>query len=434
MKIVHIVPGFGGAFYCGNCLRDSGVVASLKAAGHEAITLPLYMPLTRNGLEAKDGLPVFYGAVNIYLKQFPIFRHLPKWFEKMMNSSTVLKYAAKKSGSTRASGLEALTESMLMGAEGHQNSELQQLTDYLKSHEKPDVVHFSNALLLGMAKQIRDEVNVPIVFSLQDEDVWVDAMHPAYQEKIWNLMADKVQDVDAFIAVSDFFAGIMQQRMSIPTDKMHILHIGVNPDAYTFRSPANKPMTIGYVSRICEDNGFGILVDAFIQLKKDPAFNTLKLSATGGRTGDDSEFIQEQINKLQQQGIAGDFEILDDFTTEGLQQFFDGIKVVSVPVLKGEAFGLYLIEALAAGVPLVQPELGAFPEVINTAGGGKTYSPNTGIALAEKLSDVLKDPDMLETLSLNGRKAVEDHFNTYKLSEKMGDIYLDIFLKFHRNK
>ncbi len=156
MKIVHIVPGFGGTFYCGNCLRDSGVVASLKKAGHQAVTLPMYLPLSLSEHVNDDGIPVFYGAVNIYLKQFPVFRHMPKWFEHMMNSPSVLKFAAKKSGSTRASGLEDLTESMLLGAEGHQSEELQQLVDYLKYHEKPDIVHFSNALLLGMAKKVRE--------------------------------------------------------------------------------------------------------------------------------------------------------------------------------------------------------------------------------------------------------------------------------------
>jgi len=423
MKIVHIVPGFGGTFYCGNCLRDSGVVASLKKAGHEAVTLPMYLPLTMKGLVNNDGLPVFYGAVNIYLKQFPVFRHMPKWFENLMNSPSLLKYAAKKAGSTRASGLENLTESMLMGAEGHQSEELNQLSDFLKNHEKPDIVHFSNALLLGMAKQIRDVVKVPVVFSLQDEDVWVDAMHEDHREKIWQLMAKKAKDVDAFIAVSDFYADMMQSRMSIPDNKLHVLHIGVNSEEYTYVNPSGKPQAIGYVSRICEENGFEVLIDAFILLKEDPAFINLKLKATGGMSGDDTTFIQKQINKLKQKYMAHDFEIHDDFSLAGLQHFFDSVQVMSVPVLKGEAFGLYQLEALASGVPLVQPDLGAFPEIISATGGGLIYKPNTAYALAGKLSEILQDPAKLEALSLAGRKAVEEHFNSSKLSEQMVGIY-----------
>jgi glycosyltransferase involved in cell wall biosynthesis len=423
MKIVHIVPGFGGTFYCGNCLRDSGVVASLKKMGHDAVTLPMYLPLTMNGHVDEDGIPVFYGAVNIYLKQFPVFRHMPLWFEKWMNSPALLKFAAKKSGSTRASGLEDLTESMLLGAEGHQSEELQQLVDFLKYHEKPDVIHVSNVLLLGMAKKIREDLKIPVVFSLQDEDVWVDAMHEERREKMWQLLTEKARDVNAFIAVSEYFAYMMQKRMLIPDEKLHVLHVGVLPDSYTYISPADKPQAIGYLSRICEENGFEVLVDAFIMLKENPVFKNLKLKATGGMTGDDTKFISRQIKKLKQKNIYQDFEIQHDFSETALAGFFKSVTVLSVPVLKGEAFGLYQIEALASGVPLVQPELGAFPEIIRATAGGVTYEPNTAQALAEKLTEVLLDPPKLEAMSLAGRKAVEEHFDCSVLSGKMVEIY-----------
>jgi glycosyltransferase involved in cell wall biosynthesis len=423
MKIVHIVPGFGGTFYCGNCLRDSGVVASLKKLGHHAVTLPMYLPLTMNGRVDEDGIPVFYGAVNIYLKQFPVFRHMPKWFEKWMNSPALLKFAAKKSGSTRASGLEDLTESMLMGAEGHQSEELQQLVDFLKYHEKPDIIHASNVLLLGMAKKIRDDLKIPVVFSLQDEDVWVDAMHENRREQMWQLLTEKARDVDAFIAVSNYFAGVMQKRMLIPDDKLHVLHVGVSSNSYSYAPPTANPQAIGYLSRICEENGFEILVDAFILLKENQAFRNLKLRATGGMTGDDTKFINKQINKLKKKNIYADFEIQQDFTETALTDFFKSVSVLSVPVLKGEAFGLYQIEALASGVPLVQPALGAFPEVINATGGGVTYEPNTSTALANKLTEVLSNPAKLEAMSLAGRKAVEKDFDCGKLSAKMVGIY-----------
>lgn len=423
MKIVHIVPGFGGTFYCGNCLRDSGVVASLKKAGHDAVTLPMYLPLTLNGQADENGLPVFYGAVNIYLKQYPVFRHMPKWFENLMNSPPVLKFAAKKSGSTRASGLEDLTESMLMGAEGHQSEELQQLVDFLKYHEKPDVVHVSNVLLLGMAKKIREDLKIPVVYSLQDEDVWVDAMHPERREKMWQLLAEKAKDVDAFIAVSHYFAKVMQQKLAIPNEKLHVLHVGVKPEAYFFSKPASDPQALGYLSRINDENGFEILVDAFILLKDNPEFKTLKLIATGGMTADDSAFIQAQIKKLKLKNIDKDLEIQYNFSQEELKDFFKSISVLSVPVLKGEAFGLYQLEALASGVPLVQPALGAFPEIIEATGGGVIYEPNTAQALAKKLAEVLVKPDKLETMGAAGRKAIEAHFDSNKLSAKMVEIY-----------
>ncbi len=423
MKIVNIVPGFGGTFYCGNCLRDSAYVGSLRRAGHDAVTLPMYLPLTMHGNRSQEEIPVFYGAVGIYMRQFPLLRNMPGWLEHLFNSRPMLKYAAMKAGSTRAHGMEALTESMLLGSEGHQNHELQALAGFLKNTLKPDVVHFSNALLLGMAKRIREEVGVPVVFSLQDEDVWVDAMDPAYCEKIWDLMAEKARDADAFIAVSDYYAGRMKKRMRIPDEKMHVVHIGVDPEQYAVQKPASQPQAIGYLSRICEENGFGVLTDAFIRVKRDPRFAGLKLRATGGMTADDKPFLREQLAKLAAVGLENDIEVIHNYDKVVLSDFFRSVSLISVPVLKGEAFGLYQLEALASGIPLVQPALGAFPEIIEATGGGVIYEPNNPESLALKLAGVLSDQEHLEAMGKAGRKAIEHQFSSREMTKKMVEVY-----------
>jgi len=424
MKIVNIVPGFGGTFYCGNCLRDSAYAMSLREAGHHAVILPVYLPLSMKHREDQDDIPVFYGAVSIYLKQqFPLLRKMPDWMEHLLNSGPVLKLASRKAGSTRAQGMEELTESMLRGREGFQNKELQQLVNFLKDHEKPDVVHLSNALLSGMAEQIREEVGVPVVCSLQDEDVWVDALEPHHREATWRLMTEKAGSVDAFIAVSRYFAGVMKAKLSIPMNKLHVVPIGVKPDLYQYNDPCYDPPAIGYLSRICHENGFELLVDAFIEIKKDPAFNALKLKVSGGMTGDDKSFLNNQISKLTEAGIPDDLEICGNFELEGLKDFFSSITVLSVPVLKGEAFGLYQIEAMASGIPLVQPDIGAFPEIIEASGGGVIYSPNSAEALSEKLKEILPDKEKLRNMSISGRKAVEEVYDCRKLVSDMIRIY-----------
>ncbi|MFC2117712.1 glycosyltransferase family 4 protein [Bacteroidota bacterium] len=424
LKIINIVPGFGGTFYCGNCLRDSAFVRALKAIGHDAMTLPVYLPLSSNGKSEIDNLPVFYGAVNIYLKQnFSLLRNMPSWLENFFNSAPILKYAAKKAGSTRASGLEKMTMSMLKGSEGHQKDELQQLIDFLKFNEKPDVVHLSNALLLGMAKKIREELNIPVVCSLQDEDVWIDAMDDPFREQLWQMLGEKAKDVDAFVAVSDYFAGIMKNKMNLPDNKVHVVHIGVDHERYTHNSPNLNTPVIGYLSRINKGNGFGLLIDAFIELKTNTKFTNARLKVSGGKTGDDKRFINDQINKLKKKGFHNDIEFVQDFRQEALKEFFNGLTLMSVPVLKGEAFGRYQLEALASGIPLVQPALGAFPEIINETGGGEIYEPNIKNALADKLEFVLSNPEKLEQMSKNGRNAVVTKFNSKVLTEKMVTIY-----------
>lgn len=427
MKIINIVPGFGGTFYCGNCLRDSAYAQSLKKAGHDATILPVYLPLTMNQPHDQEETPVFYGAVNIYLKQqFPILRKMPHWMENLFNSEPLLKYASSKAGSTRAEGMEALTESMLLGRDGNQAKELDELVHYLKHHAKPDVVHFSNALLIGMAKQIKEEAGIPVACSLQDEDVWIDAMKPEYQPHMWDLMAEKAKDIDTFIAVSDYFAGLMQSKLKIPDSKLKVVHIGIDPSLYTYHQPQVHPPTIGYLSRICEENGFEVLVDAFILLKKNPQWKSLKLKATGGKTGDDKSFIKHQQKKLKQENLLDEVEFIDDFSFDSVRRFFQEITLLSVPVLKGEAFGLYQIESLASGIPIVQPNLGAFPEIIEKSRGGVIYHPNTPEALADALHQTLSNEQRVLEMSQKGRKAVEEHFDSGKLIRQMIEIYKNV--------
>lgn len=433
MKIVNIVPGFGGTFYCGNCLRDSVFGSTLKAMGHESIMIPLYLPLANiEARSTKHEAPIFYGAVNIYLKQnISFLRKMPSWLEQILNSKPILKYAASKAGSTRAEGLEEMTLSMLRGKDGFQKEELNELTEFLKTHIKPDIVHLSNALLLGLAEEIHTKLSVPVVCSLQDEDVWVDAMKEEYREKVWQLMSEKAKYVDAFIPVSHYFAEIMKTKMNIPDNKMHIVYIGVDLENYKVRSKKYDVgiltsyfiPQIGFLSRMCEENGLEILVDAFIELKDSSAFKNVKLKLYGGMTNDDKSFIKRQIDKLKIKGYLNDVELTEEFSQENLSAFFNDLTVLSVPVLKGEAFGLYMLESLASGVPIVQPALGAFPEIIETTGGGITYSPNDSHNLASAFKELFSNPDRLNQMSINGQKAIEDKFNTKRLTEEMISIY-----------
>jgi len=113
MKIIHIIPGSGGNFYCGNCLRDSKYFDALRKLQHDVVKIPMYLPLFADEHDLND-VPVFYGAVSIYLKQlFPFFKKAPVWFDNILNSKPMLKFAARRAGSTNAKGLEEMTISKI---------------------------------------------------------------------------------------------------------------------------------------------------------------------------------------------------------------------------------------------------------------------------------------------------------------------------------
>jgi glycosyltransferase involved in cell wall biosynthesis len=423
MKIVHIIPGSGGSFYCGNCLRDSKYVKALKDLGHQVVKVPMYLPLFDDAHDLND-VPVFYGAVNLYLKQrYPLFRHMPAFVEHALDSKSVLHLAAQKAGSTRAKGLEEMTVSMLLGEEGLQKAELERMVDWLVDEAKPDVVHLSNALLLGLARRIRQKLNIPVVCSLQDEDVWVDVMTDKFRSEVWDLMSERGGEVDAFISVSDYYAAEIRKKMTIRDDQLFTVHIGVDAADYFPEKMSKKEPMIGFLSRLCEENGLAVLVDAFILLKQDNAYHEVKLKLTGGNTADDLHFIKDQKAKLANAGLDKMVIWADEFEGEERQLFFDTVSVISVPVLNGEAFGLYQLEAMASGIPMVQPSLGAFPEVIGLSGGGLIYSPNHPESLAKALGSVILDTEKLQALSDAGLAGVQQHFDVHVQARKMITVY-----------
>jgi glycosyltransferase involved in cell wall biosynthesis len=335
----------------------------------------------------------------------------------------LLNLAAKYSGSTDAKGLEEMTVSMLMGEEGQQSEELERMVDWIAEHYRPDVIHLSNALLLGLAPTLKRRLNSVLICSLQDEDVWVDVMESPYRDHVWGLMQKAVPFVDGFVAVSDYYATRMKESMQIPAEQLTSIHIGVDPADYFPHPVENKKRIIGYVSRMCHDNGLDILVDAFIGLKQRDGFEDVTLMITGGSTGLDTKYLNELKSSIRNHHLADQVTFHEDFSEEGLKEFYEKVLVLSVPVRNGEAFGIYLLEAMASGIPVIQPALGAFPEIIKLSGGGVIYQPNEPFALTQALADTLSYPALLTQLSQSAIQGVETSFDILKQSLKMVNYY-----------
>jgi len=215
--------------------------------------------------------------------------------------------------------------------------------------------------------------------------------------------------------------------MVIPEAKMIPVHLGVDTADYSPNPVAQKEPVIGYLSRMCEENGLAVLVDAFILLKQNQQFSAVKLKITGGKTGDDLHFIKEQKRKIVKAGLDADVFWVEEFEGEERQKFFDSVRLISVPVLIGEAFGLYMLEAMASGIPMVQPALGAFPEVINMSGGGVIYGENTPALLAKSLGELILDDKKLQELSAAGIAGVKAHFDIHAQAKKMVAVYESVF-------
>ncbi len=427
MKIAHITPGTGGQFYCQNCFRDGSLLDSSKELGHEIHRVPMYLPLDLDHHTWDEGTPVFYGAVNVYLKEkSSLFRNVPSWVEHLFDSSPMLRLAARMSGSTRASGMEEMTLSMLKGEEGNQASELDRLAGYLATEIKPDVVHLSNALLLGLAKRLKADLGCKIVCSLQDENEWIDPMNEAYQRQVWGLMSEKAADVDRFIAASHYAARLSRNKLNIPESRINVVYAGIPLDGYRASTLPLDPPVIGFLSRMSESLGLGILVDAFLSLRQKPEFRGLRLHITGGQTAEDRPFVRQLLKSIKLQGCEEAVRIFEAFDRPDRIAFLESLTLLSVPVPAGEAFGTYQIEALAAGVPIVQPNVGGFPEFVAATNGGVIYQPNDSRSLAESLASLLRQPDKLSEHAQQGRRAVTDQFSIHNMVTNMTKVYEDV--------
>lgn len=391
--------------------------------GHDVVKVPMYLPLFSDEHDLGE-VPVFYGAISIYLKQlYPFFRKAPGWFDKLLNTKPLLKLAASMAGSTRAKGLEDMTISMLQGEEGKQYEELDRMTEWIRDHFKPDVIHLSNALLLGLAKTLKEKLNVPLICTLQDEDVWVDIMTDPNRQKVWDLMSEHSEHIDQFVSVSHYFKGVALDRMTIASEKISTIHIGVDPNDYQYRNSSEKKRSIGFISRMSHENGMDILVDAFLLLKKQPGYDDVQLVLTGGQTGDDRKFLKDVKKKIRKSGHSKSVEFHKEFEGKGRKEFFEKTSVISVPVRNGEAFGIYIAEALASGIPVLQPGLGAFPEILEMTGGGIIYGENNPGSLSSALQQLLDDTVTLEKMSREAREGAERHLDIHKLANNLVDVY-----------
>jgi glycosyltransferase involved in cell wall biosynthesis len=423
LRIVQLTPG-AGKMFCGACLRDNALVSALRSLGHSVVMAPLYLPMTLDEDDQSSGTPLFYSGINVYLdQQSALFRHAPGWLHDLLASPALLKLASGAAANTRPQDLGELTLSMLRGEEGNQARELDDLIHWLRQ-EKPDVVCLSNVLLAGMARRIRREVGVPVLCSLQGEDYFLDALPQSHRQAAWAITSERAADIDLFIAPSRYFADLMTQRLNIPPDRMNILANGISLDGYDDapRAESTGQPVLGFFARMCLDKGLDQLVGAFIRLKKRNELRNLKLRVGGSCGPSDQVVVDSLRGTLAAQGLLGDVEFCPNLSRSEKISFLRSLSVFSVPAAWKEAFGLYIIESLAAGVPVVQPDHGAFSELIATTGGGLLYPPRDEPALADALGSLLLAPQRAQAMGRAGRATVFEQFNVEMMARKMAQI------------
>jgi hypothetical protein len=415
LNIVQITPG-AGAMYCGNCFRDNALVAEWRRMGHEAIMIPLYLPMTLEEVDQSQGTPIFFSGINVFLEQkLPWFGKLPAFLRNVFASPTLLKMASGHAAKTKPADVGDLTLSMLQGEHGLQAAELETLIQWLKTQPQSALICLSNGMLAGLGRRLRNELNTSVACMLQGEDYFLDALSPDFKSRCWNTFAERVSELDHILAPSEYYADRMATRLKLPRSRIKVVYNGIETTGYRKAAPT-KP-TIGYFARMCPEKGLDTLIEAFIRLFARQTIPGLKLHIGGGLGPSDEPFVDGLKARLKAAGCYESVHFFPNLDKVAKQEFFSRLSVFSVPALYGEAFGLYLVEAWASGIPVVQPNHAAFPELISTTGAGLICEPSNPDSLADHLQQILTQPALHDQLSRAALNASATRFNAKSMAE-----------------
>jgi glycosyltransferase involved in cell wall biosynthesis len=423
MKIAYIGAGAAG-MYCGTCLHDNTLAAALKGMGHDVTLIPTYTPLRTDEDDVSIN-HVFYGAINVFLQQSnSLFRHMPRLADALLDRPWLLDLASRSASSTDPQDLGAMTLSVLEGEEGNQSRELHKLLEFL-GQLKPELVHLTNSMFLGMAGPIRKELGIPVLCAVQGEDLFLGGLREPFRAQVRSKMRERARDASAFLAACRFYADHMTSLLDVPAEKMHVIPLGLKLDGHgnAPRRPDDEPFTIGYLARIAPEKGLHVLAEAFHLLAKEAERENVRLRIAGWLGARDEEYFEDVKRRLTSWNLDASVEYVGEVNRQEKIDFLASLDVLSVPTTYQEPKGLFVLEALANGVPVVQPRHGAFPELLERTGGGLLVQPDSPAALAQALAGLRKDPERRRKLGAHGKEIVHGQFGDGPMAEKTLALY-----------
>lgn len=422
MKILSITAGAAG-MYCGSCFRDNAVAAALKARGHDVLLMPVYTP-TRTD-EANVSAPrVLFGGVSVYLQQrAPVFRALPRAIDRLWDAPAFLKTFATRGVATSPELLGDLTISMLQGQRGVLAREFAKLVEWTRHEPPPDVINLPNTLLIAMASPLRKTFNRPVVCTVQGEELFLEGLAPKYRAIAVDLIRRQVGDVDRFIAVSDYSARFMCQYLGIPPARMSVVPLGIPFEGYARARPDATRFTVGFFARIAREKGLQLLADAYVRLRRRMGSDPARLEAAGYLGRADRPYLDGVRSTLAAAGLASEFAYRGEVDRAGKLAFLQTLNVLSVPATYDEPKGMFLLEAMATGVPVVQPRRGAFTEIVERTGGGLLVAPDDPEALADGLFMLWQDRPLAATLGQQAWDGVRMHHGIDRSADRTLEVY-----------
>ncbi|MET0621531.1 MAG: glycosyltransferase family 4 protein [Pyrinomonadaceae bacterium] len=427
MRILYITAG-AAQMYCGSCLRDNALATELMARGHDVVLVPLYTPTLTDERNVSSGR-VFFGGISVYLEQHSaLFRRTPRLLDRLWDSKLALKLASRSSIQTSPKTLGELTVSMLRGEDGHQRKELEKLIDWLKTEPPFDVLCLPYTLLIGLAGPLREALGRPVCCTLQGEDLFLEGLPEPYRSESLKLIGESVRHVERFLPVSRYYTEFMPGYLGIPREKMRLTPLGINLQGYEMRAPraAGRPFTVGYFARVAPEKGLHLLAEAYVKMRERVGAGESRLEVAGYLGEEHKGYLAGVERRMREAGLGSEFNYRGVLDREGKIEFLRGLDVLSVPATYDEPKGIFLLEAMACGVPVVQPRRGAFTEVVEKTRGGLLVEPDDAASLADGLLRVKDDAGLASELSANAFEGVRRHYTVAQMADRALEVYEEV--------
>jgi glycosyltransferase involved in cell wall biosynthesis len=282
-------------------------------------------------------------------------------------------------------------------------------------------------MFIGAARMLKDELRAPVIAELTGEDIFLDAMAEPHKTQARTLIRERARDVDQFVATSAYYADAMAGYLDVPRGRIRVVYPGIPADYLaddlTRRPAAGAEPTVGFLARICPEKGIDQLVDGVLRLREKPGFGNVALRAAGYLGRAHQQWYAGLRKRIDASPLAGRYTHLGEVDKDGKLGLIDASDVFAVPTRYPESKGIYVLEALARGTPVVLPAHGAFPELIEQTGGGVTHAPGDAQALADTLAELLADPPRRKAMGEAGHAAVRDRFLDRHMAQGMLAIY-----------
>jgi len=441
-RVVFLTAGAAG-MYCGSCMHDNAVARELRNQGVDCLLQPVYTPIRTDSRSVAD-TQVFFGGIHIYLLQrLPWLKYVPASIRRTLDWSPLLRLATRRSHATDANQLGQLAVSMLRGAEGRQAQEVARLTDWLADDIKPDALVLSNLLIGGALPDIRRRLpETRLVVVLQGDDIFLDHLPEDMRLEAIELCRNLVPVVDSFVVNSRFYADKMGEMLGIPAERFEITPLSIDVQPFTsFTEPivargseedvgpsataeVDRPVKqdtfrLGYMARIAPEKGLHHLVDSFVRLASQAEHADLTLHVAGWLGESNQDYFQAQLKKLEAAGLEDRFTYHGSPDLEQKVQFLRSLDLFSVPTDYHEPKGLFVLEALAAGIPVIQPDHGAFGELLQSTAGGLLTKPGCLDGLCASIETLKNDDQTRLDLADTGQKQVMAKHTIEKAAEQL---------------